>query len=216
MFTGIVLELGKIEAVTARGGSMRLRISSKSVRDDAVEGDSVSVNGVCLTVNALGANWFEMDVGEETYRRTTLSSLGHGAEVNLEPALKIGSRLGGHIVSGHVDAVAAVRSVNRRTTQIDMTFELPADMRQLVARKGSIAIDGVSLTVGDADESSFSVYLIPHTVENTTLKNLRAGGGVNLEADVLARYVCNALKHKDGGGKLENLLKDFGYIKGAE
>jgi len=215
MFTGIVQEIGSVASVTRKGGSMRLRINCGATGAEAALGDSICVSGACLTVSAKDAGGVEMDVGEETFRRTTLGMLHPGDPVNLEPALRLADRLGGHIVTGHVDAVAAVRAVQRGTTQIEMRFELPDALRPLVAKKGSIAIDGVSLTVGEIGADWFAVYLIPHTVENTTLKKLAAGGKVNLEADVLARYVENVLRFGGGspGGRLENLLKESGFTE---
>jgi riboflavin synthase len=215
LFTGIVQEIGTVDAVIRHGDSVRLRLRSGAVRDTAQPGDSISVSGVCLTVAELGAGCFTMDVGEETFRRTTLGGLRSGAAVNLEPALRLSDRLGGHIVTGHVDAIAAVRSVARETTQVIMHIELPPPLRPLVAPKGSITVDGISLTVGEVRGDQFSLFLIPHTVANTTLQNSRPGDKVNIEADVLARYVFNMLK-QDGNAKghsLFDLLQAFDYIQ---
>ena len=215
LFTGIVQEQGRVAEVVRKGGSLRLRIECARVREQAAPGDSVSVNGVCLTVDHLGAGAVTMDVGEETFARTTLSDLRPGQLLNLEPALRVGDPLGGHIVSGHVDAVSRVRSMAAQATQTVARFELPEGLKPLVAPKGSITVDGVSLTVGETGATWFSVFLIPHTLANTTLETLAPGRRVNLEADVLARYVVNALKHSGGGagGDLNALLKEYGYMK---
>jgi riboflavin synthase len=212
MFTGIIQETGRIAGMKRKGASMRLGIACRTVLEGAELGDSIAVNGVCLTADALTNESVEMDVGEETFRRTTLGALKIGDAVNLEPALRLGQPLGGHIVSGHVDATAAVKSVVKETTQIVMSIELPEALRPLVAEKGSIAVDGVSLTVGKVEHGVFSLYLIPHTVARTTLLHRAPGSLVNLEADVLARYVANALAAQGGGkGNLSDLLVEFGY-----
>jgi riboflavin synthase len=212
MFTGIIQETGRIAGMNRKGASMRLGIACRAVLEGAELGDSIAVNGVCLTADALTNESVEMDVGEETFRRTTLGALKIGDAVNLEPALRLGQPLGGHIVSGHVDATAAVKSVVKETTQIVMSIELPEALRPLVAEKGSIAVDGVSLTVGKVERGSFSLYLIPHTVARTTLLHRAPGSLVNLEADVLARYVANALAAQGGGkSNLSDLLVEFGY-----
>lgn len=215
MFTGIIQELGEVASLGRRGGSMRMEISCAKVLEGARPGDSIAVNGVCLTADDLRPGRVAMDVGEETFRRTTLGALRPGARVNLEPALRLGQPLGGHIVSGHVDATAAVRSVAPETTQTVVSFELPEALRPLVAPKGSIAIDGVSLTVGAVSAAAFSVYLIPHTVAHTTLLDRRPGDRVNLEADVLARYVHNSLAAMGHAGakkpSLIDKLKQYEY-----
>ena len=218
MFTGIILEKGRIAGMRRKGASMRLTIACEAVLEGAALGDSIAVNGVCLTADAFGDGTVDMDVGEETFRRTTLGGLHIGHTVNMEPALRLGQPLGGHIVAGHVDATAAVKSVVRETTQIVMTMNLPADLRPLVAEKGSITVDGVSLTVGAVTPHSFSLYLIPHTVARTTLLDRRPGSLVNLEADGLARYVVNAL-NVQGSGKnnnLADLLVEFGYSQSRQ
>ena len=217
MFTGIIQEVGRIAGIRRKGESLRLTVACDTVLKDAAPGDSIAVNGVCLTADEFGAGVVCMDVGEETFRRTTLGSLKTGRRVNLEPALRLGQHLGGHIVSGHVDTVAAVKSVVRETTQIAMCIELPEALRPLVAEKGSIAVDGVSLTVGAVQTGCFFLYLIPHTVARTTLLDHKPGSLVNLEADVLARYVVNALNVAGQSGDKKNLadlIVQFGYGKG--
>lgn len=215
LFTGIVQEVGRVASVTRKSASMRLKIECARVRKDAGLGDSISVNGACLTVSELGAGWVEMDVGEETFTRTTLGALKSGASINLEAALRVGQSVGGHIVTGHIDATALVRSVTKQATQTVMNVELPPSLRPLVASKGSVAVDGISLTVGQVHDAWFSLYLIPHTLKNTTLLDRKPGHAVNLEADILARYVYNALcasENKSDTG-LYDLLQKFGYTK---
>ena len=217
MFTGIIQELGSVAGLQRKGASMRLTIACESVLKDAALGDSIAVNGVCLTADAFGDGTVTMDGGEETFRRTSLGTLKHGSAVNLEPALRLGQPLGGHIVAGHVDAVAHVKSVVKETTQVVMAVDLPESLRPLVAEKGSITVDGVSLTVGAVRPDRFLLYLIPHTVSRTTLLNRKPGQAVNLEADVLARYVVNALRMSgadEGGKSLADLIVQFGYGKG--
>lgn len=191
MFTGIVEELGTL---ASRSGP-RLRISANIVLGDVEMGASIAVNGTCLTVVAWGDGWWEADVVEETYARTSLGALQPGDRVNLERPVRLADRLGGHLVQGHVDAVAQVlRSAP------DLSVSLPAGLRRYVVEKGSITVDGISLTVVDVDDTSFTVAVIPHTMAVTTLGVRRPGDGVNLEVDVMAKYA-------------EQLLA--GYLPGA-
>ncbi|HEX3836880.1 MAG TPA: riboflavin synthase [Steroidobacteraceae bacterium] len=190
MFTGIVQDTGTVAALSARGGDVRLAI--RVARLDLAHtrlGDSICVQGCCVTAVALTAAEFEADLSRETLALTTLGRLAVGAPVNLEPALRAGDALGGHLVSGHVDGVAILvsRSTDARSTR--MVFEAPAALARFIARKGSVALDGVSLTVNELDGLRFGVNLIPHTLEVTTLGQLVPGASVNLEIDQVARYV---------------------------
>jgi riboflavin synthase len=195
MFTGIVQEIGAIRRVEARGtaGSMedsRIEVGFAAIARDRLSlGDSVCVDGVCLTVAALDVASFHADVSGETLRVTTLGSKPAGARVNLEPALRAGDSLGGHWVSGHVDGVAEVLATTRDARSLRVDFAAPKPLTRYIARKGSVTLDGVSLTVNEVDGVRFSVNLIPHTLEVTTLGALAEGVRVNLEIDVLARYV---------------------------
>jgi riboflavin synthase len=180
MFTGIVEELGTVEAFD--GG--RLRISATKVLDDASIGDSIAVNGCCLTVVARGDGWWEADVSDESLKRTTLGALVHGDPVNLERPVRPVDRLGGHIVQGHVDAVGEVVA-----PAPDLHVRMPAELCRYVVEKGSITVDGVSLTVVDALDDGFTVAVIPHTAGVTTLGRHRPGDHVNLEVDLVAKYV---------------------------
>lgn len=179
MFTGIVEELGRVLQPAAR-----LRIEAATVLDGAQLGDSTAVNGCCLTLVALGDGWFEADVSDETMRRTTLGDLRTGDPVNLERPVRLADRLGGHLVQGHVDAVGEVLA-----PAPDLHVRLPAALRRYVVEKGSITVDGVSLTVVQPTEEGFTVAVIPHTAEVTTLGHRRPGDGVNLEVDLVAKYV---------------------------
>ena len=190
MFTGIVQDMGRIAALQAQGGDLRLTIEvSRLSLADARTGDSIAVSGVCLTALELTSKTFSADVSNETLSLTTLGQLRSGDQVNLEPALRAGDALGGHLVSGHVDGLAEVLSVQGDARSQRVRFRVPAALSRYVARKGSVAIDGVSLTVNEVDGDVFGVNLIPHTWEVTTLGTLAPGRRVNLEIDQVARYV---------------------------
>lgn len=194
MFTGIVEELGVVErlqAVDARGGR-RLRLGAGKVLDGAHVGDSLAVNGCCLTVTAFGGGWAEADVSEETMRRTTLGQLVPGDAVNLERPVRLQDRLGGHLVQGHVDGVGKVVA-----PAPDLAVQMPSHLLRYVVEKGSITVDGVSLTVVEPTNDGFTVAVIPHTAEVTTLGRRRPGDGVNLEVDVIVKYVERLLTWHD-------------------
>jgi riboflavin synthase len=195
MFTGIVMEIGeirRIEALAGAGGASdrRIEVVCTMISRDRLElGASVSVDGVCLTVAAHGAGTFFADVSGETLAVTTLAAKEAGARVNLEAALRAGDSLGGHWVSGHVDGIASVLTVARDARSLRVEVAAPAALARYIARKGSVTLDGVSLTVNDVVGSNFSINLIPHTLEVTTLGRLEPGTPMNLEIDLLARYV---------------------------
>lgn len=184
MFTGIVEELGTVQSRV--GG--RLRIGARTVLDDVSTGASIAVNGVCLTVVAFGDDWWEADVVEETYARSALGSLEPGDPVNLERPVQVSDRLGGHIVQGHVDAVGVIAEAAP-----DLRVTIPDDLLRYVVEKGSITIDGVSLTVAAVHADGFSIAVIPHTAEVTTLGHKTVGDEVNIELDVIAKYVESLL-----------------------
>jgi riboflavin synthase len=190
MFTGIIEELGHVRAVVPRAGGARIAIEATKVLDDAEIGASISVNGCCLTVVARGENYWEADVVVETLQRTNLGALAPGDPVNLERPVRLSDRLGGHVVQGHVDAVATIATREQQSDgSVLVRFLAPADLLRYVVHKGSITVDGISLTVAALHDDGFSVAVIPHTLEVTTLGTKGAGGTVNLEADVLAKYV---------------------------
>jgi riboflavin synthase len=180
MFTGIVEELG---SVVSKNGP-RLRLAASKVLDDADIGSSIAVNGCCLTVVAKGDGWWEADVSDETYARTNLDDIGPGDPVNLERPVRLADRLGGHLVQGHVDAVGRVVD-----PAPDLRITMPPELLRYVVVKGSITVDGVSLTVVDRLDDGFTVAVIPHTAEVTTLGLRRPGDRVNLEVDIMAKYV---------------------------
>jgi riboflavin synthase len=194
MFTGIVEELGTLAAVTSHATGARLQVCATLVVEDARIGDSISLNGCCLTVVEVLSDGYVVDAVEETLRVTSLGGLRAGDRVNLERSLRLADRLGGHIVQGHVDGVGILKA---RETQADdslmLRFEASPDVLRYVVYKGSIAVDGVSLTVAGVDETSFSIAIIPHTQSVTTLGFRRVGDRVNLETDVIARYVESLL-----------------------
>jgi riboflavin synthase len=185
VFTGIVRELGTVESLDDGGGTVRLRVRAPEAAGRTGLGDSVSVSGVCLTAVAVGDGVLGFDVVAETLRRSSLGRLEPGAAVNVEPALRAGEPLGGHIVQGHVDGVGRVR----RADEEGLEIEAPAEILRYCVEKGSITVEGVSLTVASLGEDAFGVALIPHTREVTTLGAVREGDEVNLEVDVLAKHV---------------------------
>lgn len=193
MFTGIITDIGTITAVNATKGGTQFTIKTVYDTDTIDLGASVASDGVCLTVtdkaNAPNGNWYTVDVSGETLRCTTLGSWGVGHRVNLERAMKLGDEVGGHLVLGHVDTVIPVVSVESAGDSVCITFDAGDEYSRYVVAKGSVVINGVSLTVNQVTGSQFAVNIIPHTQEKTTLGNLSAGDGVNLEIDMMARYV---------------------------
>jgi riboflavin synthase len=189
VFTGIVEELGEIVALEREGDSARLTVRGPLVVSDAVHGASIAVNGVCLTVTDVKDDAFTVDVMKETLDRSSLAALGPGSPVNLERPVRPADRLGGHIVQGHVDGVGEIVSREPGDRWDVVTIGLPADLARYVVEKGSITVDGISLTVVEARDDAFTVALIPTTLELTTLGRKRPGDPVNLEVDVVAKYV---------------------------
>jgi riboflavin synthase len=190
MFTGIVQDLGRIVARESRGVDAQLTIGTERLKlTNVAIGDSICVQGVCLTVTSLTGNAFTADVSHETLSLTTLGELQVSSPVNLEPSLRAGDPLGGHLVSGHVDGVARLTAVGKDGDSLRMTFDVPRELARYIARKGSVAVDGVSLTVNEVAGTTFGVNLIPHTQAVTTLGRLQVGARVNLEVDPIARYV---------------------------
>ena len=190
MFTGIILSMGRVVSVETRGGDLELGVETGGLDAERIAiGDSIAVQGVCLTVTRKQGASFFADVSLETLSKTTLSRLSVGSRVNLEPSLRAGDALGGHLVSGHVDAVARLCRLEPDGRSRRMEFELPGALARFVAPKGSICIDGVSLTVNEVVGRRFNVNIIPHTHEVTTLNELQVGDEVNIEIDAIARYV---------------------------
>ncbi len=189
MFTGLIREVGRVAGVTGGSHGVRLEIDAPRIADGASIGDSVAINGVCLTVVGVEGARLAFDAVPETLARSSLGRLAADSPVNLEPSLRAGDALGGHYVQGHVDGVGAVRSVEPEGEGRRLWFDAPSDLMRYVVEKGSIAIEGTSLTVAALDDAGFAVALIPHTLVETTFGTLDAGDTVNLEVDVLAKYV---------------------------
>ena len=207
MFTGIVEEIGIVKQ-TSRG---RLAFQAQGVIEGTKTGDSIAVNGVCLTVVSLENCGFSVDVMPETLRRTNLGGLRYDDRVNLERALVLGGRVGGHLVSGHVDETGEVLDVRSEEEARTMKISAPARLMSYMVDKGFIAVDGVSLTIIEVDDSSFNLSLVGYTVENTTLGRKRPGDVVNLEVDIIAKYVENLREQKRQGLSIE-FLKEYGFV----
>lgn len=217
MFTGIILAIGKIAAIEHRAGDCRFKISTgKLPLDDVALGDSIAVNGVCLTAVELGKDYFCADVSNETLSRTLLSDATVGTSVNLELALTPSTRMGGHIVSGHVDGIGTVVEKKPDGRSFRFKFKAPDNLAKYIAEKGSICINGISLTVNDVDGAMFSVNIVPHTLKETTLGEAVSGTRVNLEVDLLARYMERLMKGDAAasaqGGVTEALLQQAGFL----
>jgi riboflavin synthase len=194
MFTGIIEEVGSIERVEKRPEGARVRISASLVTKDTKEGDSIAVNGVCLTALEIEPNGFSADISHETLRRTTFSKIRVGTKVNLERAITLQTRLGGHIVLGHVDCLGKIDSITKNGDFWTIRISYPEQIKPYLVYKGSIAVEGISLTVANLEESCFEVAIIPKTWALTNLSTLQPGDEVNLEADIIAKYVERLLK----------------------
>lgn len=206
MFTGIIEEIGKVKAVQRGGQAVVLEIEANKVLENTQIGDSIATNGVCLTVTTIENGCFRADVMPETMMRSNLGELRPGDRVNLERALCLGGRLGGHLVSGHVDGIGHIVSKEQDENAIWVTIAASSEVLHYIIEKGSIAIDGVSLTIAYVDEHVFRVSIIPHTQEETTLVKKRIGETVNLENDMIAKYVEKLM---GGNGKSKGLTLEF-------
>lgn len=196
MFTGIVEEMGVVKAVDRSLAGTRLRLFAKLILDDLPLGASVSVNGACLTVVDVDAQGFAVDVSPETLSVTTLGELATGDPVNLERAMKLNERIGGHLVSGHVDGVGAVVARQQDGNAVVLTIEAPPEIMRYCVPKGSMTVDGISMTVNEVRDRSFTLAVIPHTAQNTTLGMKQAGARVNLESDLIGKYVERLLQER--------------------
>ncbi len=218
MFTGIIQAIGRIEAITSRGGDARLSVASGALDlSDVALGDSIATNGVCLTAVELSAGGFSADVSRETLSLTTLQGLKAGSRVNLEKALTLNTRLGGHLVSGHVDGIGRVVERRNDARSIRFAIEAPAELAKYIAHKGSICVDGTSLTVNAVRGAVFELNIVPHTLQETIMERYRAGTRVNLEVDLIARYLERLMlgeraAEAESGGVTEALLKSRGFI----
>lgn len=215
MFTGIVEELGKISSLEKHAGGAKIKISANIVTENTSEGDSIAVNGVCLTALNIGKDSFTADVSQETLNRSTLGNLKNGSLVNLERAVTPATRLGGHIVQGHVDARGKFLSAAASGDFWTVRIGFPAEIGQYLIYKGSVAVEGISLTIANLADDHFEIAVIPKTWELTNLQSLQTGDAVNLEADVIAKYVERILTYKQE--KTENITKEklqsLGFIK---
>lgn len=210
MFTGLVEELGYVQAMVRGSKSVRLTVSADKVLADAKLGDSIAVNGTCLTVVAFTTASFTADVMPETVDRTVLAGLKSGDRVNLERTLAVGDRLGGHIVTGHIDGIGRIKEKRRLDNAVIITITAPVAVMKYVVNKGSIAIDGISLTVVEYTETAFTVSLIPHTAAMTTLGFKQAGEPVNLETDIIGKYVEKMLyRERASGCETSGITQDF-------
>jgi riboflavin synthase len=215
MFTGLVEELCKVKSITKGAKSIRLTIEAGKICSDMKLGDSIAVNGICLTATDFIHNQFTADVMPETMQRTALSKLKIGDVVNLERALKMGDRLGGHIVSGHIDGIGTINNKEQNDNAIIININTSAEIIRYIIKKGSIAIDGISLTVVDVSTDWFTVSLIPHTATMTTLGFKTKGDLVNLETDVLGKYVEKMLNNTEepkGSNMSLGFLSQHGYL----
>ncbi|NOQ16081.1 MAG: riboflavin synthase [Methyloprofundus sp.] len=217
MFTGIILAVGKITKIEQKAGDVRLAVDTgKLSLADANIGDSIAVNGICLTAVSLSEYGFVADVSNETLARTNLKQATTGTPVNLELALTPQTRMGGHIVSGHVDGLATLIEKRPDGRSIRLRFKAPDELAKYIAEKGSICINGISLTINTVEGAVFSVNVVPHTLRETTLGSLEVGGKINLEVDLLARYMERLMKGEAAAtcptGVTENLLKESGFF----
>lgn len=206
MFTGIIAAIGTVSRLQGKGGDARISINTgKLDLGDTAPGDSIAVNGVCLTAVSLGKDNFEADVSAESLSRTSLGQLTAGSQVNLELAMRADTRFGGHIVSGHVDGLGTITDIRPAGESINLRVQLADDLACYVAEKGSVTIDGVSLTVNDVQANEFEVNIVPHTQQETIIQQYKQGSHVNIEVDIIARYLERMLQcGKLGAGKANN------------
>jgi riboflavin synthase len=210
LFTGLIQAIGTVLEKKASSGSASLKIATE-LASKLNLGDSIAVNGACLTVAVLGSDWFKADVMPETLKSTTLEYLQPGDRVNLEPALLLTDRLGGHLVSGHVDGIGRVAKIHPESNAVIIQISTPEELMKFIAIKGSVAVNGVSLTVQGVSKNQFMVSLIPHTMQSTNLHDLRLPDRVNIEVDIFARYVINLLEQKANTGLTVEFLKEHGF-----
>lgn len=197
MFTGIIREIGKVKKVEKHQNSALFEIITTKILQDKKIGESIAINGVCLTITKIEQNTFSCEAVEETLNKTNLGELKENDEVNLEPALKLNESLDGHLVQGHVDSTGIIQLVEKQKNQTKISISLAKEISQYLAFKGSITINGVSLTISDLQEDNFTVTLISHTLENTNLGKIKKNDKVNLEVDVVARYIERMLNKKE-------------------
>ena len=213
MFTGLVQEIGHLRTIDKKGNFQRLQVEATSIMEFLSIGDSVAINGVCQTIVDLGQDRFSVECVAETLARTTLSTVEIGQPVNLEPALRLSDRLGGHFVQGHIDDVGYLQTITEKNNEWSIHVSAPLPLLRYIATKGSIAIDGISLTVAYVNSEGFTVSVIPHTFNNTVMRYRKVGDSVNLEVDLIARYLdqlVSKANRPDSKLTLEN-LRQIGY-----
>ena len=213
MFTGIIKAVGSVRSLADRGGDVRLRVEAAGLDLESVAaGDSIAVNGVCLTAVGLQPGSFAADVSRETLDSTTLGTLAEGSRVNLETALTLATPLGGHLVTGHVDGVGRLTAQRQDGRSWRLEIEVPEALARYVARKGSVCVDGISLTVNEVQGTRFGVNIVPHTMEATNLGERRPGDPVNIEVDIVARYLERLVgAGTEAGGLTRGLLEEYGF-----
>ncbi|NOY39553.1 MAG: riboflavin synthase [Nitrospirae bacterium] len=210
MFTGIIQEMGTVSVINKKGRVAHIEILSEQVARSSDIGDSISVNGVCLTITALQQGMMQFDLSAETLKTSNIGQLKKGDRVNLEPALRPSDRLGGHFVTGHIDGVGSIRRKNRIGNTIEVEIRATEEITKYIVKKGSVAIDGISLTVVDIETNSFTVVIIPHTENITTIAQKGVDDTVNLEVDILGKYVAKLLHSPATEGKDDKLLTILG------
>ena len=210
MFTGLIKEIGNIKGIKKLGDGSEITVSSNEVVKDAAIDDSIAINGVCLTVVSVSNNSFTVQAVKESLNLSTLSTLKIMDRVNLEPAMRASDRLGGHIVQGHVDAKGKITKVINNINGTEFTISYPKEFRKYIVHKGSICIDGISLTIAEVNDSQFRLSIIPHTLKQTTAENWKIGREVNIETDIIGRYIENMLKNDDSGLTMDK-LSQLGY-----
>lgn len=214
LFTGLIFEMGTVTSIHMSNKGAALFIKAETLASQAEIGDSISVNGACLTVVSKKNNILSFDISEETLKSTSLESLKTGGQINLEPSLTPNSKIGGHFVTGHIDTTGKIRSKSNIGDMFKFEIEIPKSAMNLIVEKGSIAVDGISLTIVDVLKNSFTVVIIPHTAKLTTMGFKKAGDTVNIEFDILGKYVLNFLNkdNKKDSNLMEKLIEE-GYIK---
>ena len=214
MFTGLVEEKGKVSQVQSSGGGLRLTVEARVVSEGTKIGDSIAVNGSCLTVVKVESSALTFEAVRETVERTTIGRLRPGSSVNLERPMRAGDRFGGHMVLGHVDGIGIIREIRKAGTETLFRFEAPEEIMRFVVEKGSIAVDGISLTIADLGPGWFAVAVIPHTLASTTLGEASVGGSVNLETDIIGKYVFKFTNQSAGSSDdpLMTRLAEGGFL----
>lgn len=212
MFTGIIEEIGTVKEFTKSSNSALIVVECNKILENPQIGESIAIDGVCQTVTKFDKGRFSAQVSSETLSVTTFSKLKKGDKVNLERALSVNGRFGGHIVTGHIDGLAKIKNIQKMSEFYNIKFEIAQDLTKYVAKKGSVTLNGISLTVADIVNNEFSVAIIPHTFENTSLKYLQTGDFVNFEVDILAKYVEKILSTGNNKAIDENFLKENGFF----